>query len=175
MLKSIVKKKLNKLDKRNPTNREITSFHDAETIGILYDYNLESSDQQIVNKWVKWLSEKGKKVQLCNIQKSKLKKGNAVVTSPLELHSNHFNIFGKPKLEEAIVFMHSTFDYLVTFQTNPGKEVRWLSAGSRAKLRIGPYKNDDKLSYCDLYIKSDEESINTYIDKLENTVDNINK
>jgi hypothetical protein len=175
VLNSFIKKKLEKLEKSNPAIRSIVPLSKAESIGILFDYNLSESNQKIIKKWAKWLREKGKTVQLCEVKNSKLKKGENINTSPLELHSNHFNIFGKPKVDEGIVFMHTVFDYLVTFQMDPGKEVNWLSAGSKAKVRIGLYEDDNKLPYCDLYIKSNKEGLENYIDKLENTVENINE
>ncbi len=153
---------LNQSLKKIVVDRKPTDYSAAKSIGILFD-STDLDERQTVLKFADKLKGDGKKVSLM-----------AYFDDRKPHNEFHFKYFTKnevdwlfrPKSDAIEDFIQSEFDIFFNLNLKPNLSLEYLSALSKAHLRVGPATNK---TYCyDLMIDSKNESnLNQFIRDIE--------
>jgi hypothetical protein len=131
-------KSLQKMLREEQTERRPTDFQSARSVGILFDATDEQA-RKVVRDYAADLSQKGKKVELLGFVNDKKKQEDPGFPffTPKEI-----DWFYRPKQAEALAFARKAFDVLVCAYAVDAKPLEYLSALSKAHLRVGRYQED---------------------------------
>ena len=123
---------LRKLDSQ-PILRQPNDYGKAKSIGILFDASY-TKDWAPINKYVQVLRDKGKQVRTLAYFHDKLKHD--------EFPFRYFNRSQldwllRPVSSEVGEFIDQPFDVLITLSASSGMALEYISALSKAQLRVG--------------------------------------
>lgn len=133
----------NRLLRRNTTARSTTDFKKATRIGIIF--SAEGIEKHnAIKKLIKDLKNDGKKVTVL----SYLGKGKQNHEFLFEIiSSNDVSFFGSLRNDIAIKFAEEEFDYLLNLDTSGNHIIENILAMSKAKCRVGIYREDTNPFY----------------------------
>lgn len=150
--------------KRNPG-----TFSQAERIGILFNAS-DKSEYPIVNRYIKQLIDKGIRVSALGYFEDKLEHP--------DFSFNYFNkknvsLTFQPKGEMIDNFINTRFDILFNLYLEDNLMLSYISALSKANMRIGKY--NDNTDYYDLMIDIPMgNGLQYFIDETEKILESIN-
>ena len=152
-----------------PKRKSLVNLNNAKSIGILFDaQNID--EQNLILKYAESLRKKGKKVQLLGY-----------VGDQTELEAFPFDAYSKknidwagcPKSSQAKDFMDHSFDLLLHIACESNLHTSFISALSKAQLRVGP--SVDNTDCYDLMIgASPSTGIKKFIQQMEAVLDKTN-
>jgi hypothetical protein len=138
--------------------RKPIDYAHAKSIGLLFATK-SLSDREVVMKYAKTLSKQQKTVKLLAFFDDKQKNDN--FTFP-HFSNKEIDWALRPKDEAVQQFMQQPFDVLITVSTETSTILEYISALSKANLRVGPYT--ENTSAYDLMIDvSGQHDLNDYI------------
>ncbi len=123
------------LKKAKDIPRKSQNFDELKTIGILFDAK-DFNTRELVAKYAKSFTKKGKKVKLLGFYDEK-NKGNEFDFKCF--NKNDLNWHQIPDHEEVSKFMETPFDLLIDIHLGEILPLEYISALSKAKFRIGRY------------------------------------
>jgi hypothetical protein len=156
--------------------RTILSMKEAKTIGLVFSSN-NAEDVDIAKKYENYLKEMGKTVKtigLINVTAKELPVNTAWWTGPQYITRKELSWFYKPSEEFIRNFVNEPFDMLIDMNIGGELPLRFVSASSKAKCKVGRY--DEKyLSIYDVMIETDKtktlkyflRNVDTYMDMLD--------
>lgn len=157
--------------KRNKIERNAVNFNKAKRIGILFDAT-DPSNEAVVNRYKQNLQNNGKQVDML-----------AYVDDKQEHDTTLFKYFNRKNLSWTLQptgtiveqFMQTPFDILLNLHIDTVPPLEYVSALSKAQLRVGQFR--DSKEYCyDLMIDIPEgDSLNNYIGQIDALLKTINK
>ncbi|MEM1323700.1 MAG: hypothetical protein AAGG75_25795 [Bacteroidota bacterium] len=152
---------LKKLDSQR-IQRQPADYEQSKSIGILFDAT-QSQHWMPIKKYAKTLREKGKKLKILAYFHDKHKHD--------EFPFHYFNRSQldwllRPVSSEVGEFIKQPFDVLMTLNQSASMALEYISALSRAQLRVGPYTEK---TYCyDLMIETkDQQDLPNFIKEVE--------
>lgn len=152
------RRNLQKQLKEQVIRRKPNDFARAKSIGLLFETQ-SLSDCEVVMKYAKSLSKQQKKVKLLAFWNDKQKNDN--FTFP-HFSQKEIDWALRPKDEAVQQFMEQSFDVLITVSTKSSTILEYISALSKANLRVGPYT--ENTSAYDLMIDvSDHHDLNDFV------------
>lgn len=151
-------------------DNSIVNYHNAKTIGILYDGTLPE-DRQRVKKYINRLREQGKQVTSLAYINSK---------KPVEdVTEDHFTpkqvdwLFRPDNNSQEIA--NKKLDLLINLSTTRNLPLEYLAATSQARYRVGRYIEDKTYCY-DLMVYLDaQKSVADLIREVDHLLTEINK
>ncbi len=162
-------RQLHKQLHQSKIQRSPVSYPKAKSIGILF-HALESGSLKVVQQFEEALRQKNKTVKVL-----------AYCPDKTQQESYPYPTFGKketsiafqPKGVEAENFIQTPFDILFNLYQKESLPLGYISACSKAHLRIG--SANDKIFYYDLMIDMPEgKDLNYFIAQAENILRNVN-
>lgn len=136
------KSHLNKKLSQIKSNRPSVEFDYAESIGIVFDAT-DSKNRIKVMDYAQSLIKNGKQVKLLGSVKSKEKE----LTFPFSFFcQREVNWKMIPESPEVDKFLKNDFDILINLYLGKNNPIEYISAISKANLRVGPY-SDNTNSY----------------------------
>lgn len=157
--------------KKSNVIRKAVNFDKAKRIGILFDAT-NPDNEAVVNRYKRNLQNSGKQVDML-----------AYVDDKLEHDTTLFKYFNKKDLSWALEpkssvveqFMQTPFDILLNLHIDTVPPLEYVSALSKAHLRVGQFRDDKEYCY-DLMIDIPEgDSLNNFIGQLDSLLKKINK
>ena len=157
--------------KKNKITRKAVNFDKAKRIGILFDAT-NPDNEAIVNRYKRNLQNSGKQVDML-----------AYVDDKLEHDTTLFKYFNKknlswtlqPKGSVVEQFMNTPFDVLLNLHIDTVPPLEYVSALSKAHLRVGQFRDDKEYCY-DLMIDiPKDDNLNNFIGQLDSLLKKINK
>ncbi len=135
----------------NQSNKQPVGFDQASSIGILFDAT-DPATRSLVKTYVEDLEKKGKKVKLL-----------AFLDEPQQQPNFTFHHFSRkeldwllrPKDANVTTFINTPFDYLINLYRIKKKPLEYITALSKAHLRVGTYSAEKDCF--DLVIEIQEE------------------
>ena len=119
-------------------NRTSVEFDMAETIGILFDAT-EASNRIKVEAYAQKMIKNGKKVSLLGFVKNKQKD----LSFPFKYFTlNEVNWKMIPESSEINQYMNKRFDILINLYLGSNIQIEYISALSKANLRVGPFSEN---------------------------------
>lgn len=119
-------------------NRTSVEFEVAESIGILFDAT-DGANRNKVLAYAQNMIKNGKKVNLLGFVKSKQK---SLSFSFKYFTLNEINWKMIPRSNEVNQFMDKKFDILINLYLEENKSIEYISALSKANLRVGPFSEN---------------------------------
>ncbi len=119
-------------------NRTSVEFEIAESIGILFDATDPSSRNKVL-AYAQGLIKNGKKVNLLGFVKNKQKD---LSFSFKYFTLNEINWKMVPESAEINQFMNKKFDILINLFFGKNSSIEYISALSKANLRVGPFSDN---------------------------------
>ncbi len=166
-------KRINRVNKFN--------FNEIKTVGILFDSS-NSEDYDLVKRYVTYLREHTKKVKVLGFFSTK----NIPTLTYSKLEYDFFSLkelnwVGKPTTHIIDNFINEEFDLLIDLNIHDHFALKYISALSKAKFKVGKYKEKDEEIY-DMMIDSDNtqklkyflRQVDTYITMLNKQDANLN-
>lgn len=152
---------LDKLQKQHSSKQPPVSFESSQTIGILFDAT-DLETREMVIRYTKELRNKLKRVKLLGFFDSKLNDQNFTFN-----YFNRRNIdwAGRPNSEFIQEFVDREFDWLFNLATKPTPQFEYISAISKARMRVGP-STDKTFSY-DIMIDVAGGDLQAFIKQME--------
>ena len=129
-------------------------FDQLKTVGILFDASSQE-DFELVRRYVVYLREHAKKVKVLGFFDTK--KVPQLTYSKLEydfFSSREINWFGKPVTHIIDNFMNEEYDLLIDLNIHDHFPLKYISALSKARFKVGKYKEQDEAIY-DMMIDAD--------------------
>ena len=141
--------------------RRAVTYESAQTIGILFDAT-ELKHRETVLAFSKKLKERDKKVKLLGYFNNK----QDVNAFPFKaFNKTEVDWLMRPKGETCESFMNTSFDLLIGIYEGNNLPLEYITALSKAHLRVGPYTDN---TYCyDLMIDTDKRDLENYIKQVE--------
>lgn len=146
-----------KLELQDTTREKIPykfNFDKVITVGILFDAT-NSDDLEIVKRYVVYMREHRKKVKAIGFFNTKVIPSLAY--SKLEydfLSAKELNWYGKPSSVIVKNFIHEEYDLLIDLNVHDHFVLKYISALSKAKFKVGKYNEKDESIY-DMMIDAD--------------------
>jgi len=154
-------------------NVRSVNFKKAINIGILFDAS-EKIEFEIVKLYIKKLKEQGKKVQAIGYYN--LPQTPVMMNSKLEydfVTAKEINWHYKPKGSITNFFIEQNFDMLLNLCTKNCMPLMYLLALSKAKFKVGTYR-EKYIAYYDLLVHHQKEKdLNNFIANVEKYLENI--
>ena len=154
--------------KRINRKPEIVSFDDANKIGLLYDAT-EEHDSETVKNYVKSLRANSKKdiLALGFVDKKVLHQSQYAQVGLDFFTQKDLNFQMIPNDTVVKNFINNNFDILINVDNGKCFPLRYISAMSKARFRVGRYSNTN-IVYFDMMVKlKGEIPIRTAIDEIE--------
>lgn len=160
-----------KLKKNTKVERFSVQFEKAKHIGILYDAT-ESEHHHVVAAYRQNLLNDGKLVEML-----------AFIDDKEDHDQEFFKYFNRknlswtlePKGAEIDQFINTPFDILLNLHIQPVQPLEYISILSKARLRVGKYRNNAE-SFYDLMIDiAENDSLNNFIGQVDYMIKRINK
>lgn len=130
---------LNRRLRNGSVRRTSMAFEEIRTVGIVYDRDLRT-DEQNIRAFAKQLEREGKRVDLLVVTQEKTPDPQATVPHLTRADVNWHYI---PTGESALLFMNQPFDLLLDLCSSNTHTVNYIAAGSKAKFRVGTSTNAD--------------------------------
>ncbi|MCK5822924.1 MAG: hypothetical protein KAG95_02910 [Bacteroidales bacterium] len=166
----VLKKKL----KKSVRTRQTINLNNAKTIGIIYNDN-EQKSNEIIEKFVEFLSEKNIQVYVVEFINKKIKTDNYIKKNGFNYFSlNDLNCFYKPKSVVVDEFINNDFDILIDLSLNDKCfPVKYINALSKAKFKVGKFYETP--NYFDFMINIDgNNNLKFFIEQIKNYLTMIN-
>ena len=153
---------LNQELKNNPRGEsKMVNLETAKSIGILFDAT-DPARRDRVLKYVEELKKKNKSVKSLGYFDSKLENTNFVFKY---FNAKNIDWAYRPTGEEVNFFIQQPFDLLINLEPETKTYTEYITALSKANLKIGPYTEN---TYCyDLMIDTGEKDLNHFIQEIE--------
>ncbi len=119
-------------------NRASVEFDMAESIGILFDAT-DASNRNKVMAYAQSMIKNGKKVSLLGFARNKQKD---LSFSFKYFTLNEVNWKMIPESPEINQFMNKKFDILINLYLGKNNQIEYISALSKANLRVGPFSEN---------------------------------
>lgn len=153
--------------KKVKLKREVVGFEEAKKIGLLYDAT-EDHNYEVVKQYVKSIRSMQKEVLALGYVDKKVLPSNQFAQYGLDFFTrknlNWQMIPGNPIVTN---FINERFDILINLNSNKCFPLRYISAVSHARFRVGRFDKKDMLCY-DLMIKvNGENGIKIFIEEAE--------
>jgi len=162
-------RQLHKQLHQSKIQRSPVGYPEAKSIGILFHAEEEGS-LKIVQRFEEALRQKNKKVKVLAYCPNKLQQENFPYPT---FGKKETSIAFQPKGAEAESFIQMPFDILFNLYKQESLPLGYISACSKAQLRIG--SANDKTFYYDLMIDMPEDKdLNYFIAQAENILRNVN-
>lgn len=129
-------------------------FDQLKTVGILFDASSQE-DFELVKRYVVYLREHAKKVKVLGFFNTK--QAPQLSYSKLEydfFSSKEINWLGKPITHIIDNFMNEEYDLLIDLNIHDQFPLKYISALSKARFKVGKYKEQDEIIY-DMMIDAD--------------------
>lgn len=153
---------LQQLGKQSRTDRKFLGFEKANNIGILFDAtDLNSRDFAL--QYANQLDKRGKKVKLLGFFDSKLDDANFTFKY---FNRKSLDWAGRPNGEAIREFIEQAFDLMINLDTVSKPQAEYVSALSRAHLRVGPF-TEHTFCYELIIDNSDARSLKTFVQQME--------
>jgi hypothetical protein len=157
------------------------NFTKIKTVGILFGAS-DPEDFELVKRYVIYLREHAKKVKVIGFFSSK--EIPALTYSKLEydfFSLKELNWMGKPSSHIIDNFISEEFDLLIDLNIHDHFPLKYISALSKAKFKVGKYKEEDENIF-DMMIDSDNtqklkyflRQVDTYITMMNKPEPNLN-
>jgi hypothetical protein len=158
---------------KKPYNR--FSFYETRTVGILFDAS-NPEDYELVKRYVVYLREHAKKVKVLGYFSTK--QIPALTYSKLEydfFSSKETNWYGKPTTHIIDNFIEQDFDLLMDLNIHDHFPLKYISAVSKAKFKVGKYKEEDEAIY-DMMIDADNtQTLKYFLRQVDTYISMMNK
>ena len=160
-------------------NISVANLENAKTIGILFDSS-DPEEFELVKRYVLYLKDWKKKVKAIGFFSQK--KIPNLTYSKLEYDFftlKELNWYHKPSNIYIRNFIHEETDVLIDLNIHDRFPLKYISAMSKAKFKIGKYSDADKFIY-DMMIETDKKQgmkyflrqVDTYLQMVNKNVDN---
>jgi hypothetical protein len=151
------------------------NFDQVRTVGMLFDAS-NPEDYELVKRYVVYLREHAKKVKVLGYFSSK--KIPAYTYSKLEydfFSSKEVNWFGKPTTHIIDNFMEEEYDLLIDLNIHDHFPLKYISALSKAKFKVGKFKEEDESIY-DMMIDADNtQTLKYFLRQIDTYITMLNK
>lgn len=131
--KRVFNRSLEQQAKQNRADRKFVGFEKAQNIGLLFDAT-DLNQREGVFQYADHLSKKGKRVKLLGFFDSKLEDPNFTFKY---FNRKNLDWAGRPHGEQVQEFVQQPFDILINLDTTSKPQAEYISAQSKAHLRIG--------------------------------------
>lgn len=147
--------------KQNLFEREPVDFDLSQTIGILFNASLPQQ-REGAKQLAKQLKAKGKKTKLMAFLDEKEQQANFDFK---HFSRKELDLLGRPKSTMVDDFINTPFDFLINLDAQEHLPLTYISARSKAQVRVGPYTNK---TYCfDFMIETKkEDDLQQFINQL---------
>jgi hypothetical protein len=151
------------------------SFYGVRTVGMIFDAS-NPEDYELVKRYVVYLKEHAKKVKVLGYFSKK--QIPALTYSKLEydfFSSKETNWFEKPTTHIINNFMEEEYDLLIDLNIHDHFPLKYISALSKAKFKVGKYKEDDEEIY-DMMIDADNtQTLKYFLRQVDTYITMLNK
>src|ERR1035437_4331026 len=151
------------------------NFDKIKTVGILFDAT-NPDDLEIVKRYVVYMREHRKKVKAIGFFNTK--EIPALTYSKLEydfLSAKELNWFGKPNSAVVKNFIQEDFDLLIDLNVHDHFVLKYISALSKAKFKVGKYNEKDESIY-DMMIDADNtQTLKYFLRQVDTYITMLNK
>jgi len=137
-----LKKKLAEL-KRAESPRKAINFDRAKTIGILFDAS-SSANCVFMNEYRETLIERGKEVSILGYFDDKQTHSNVIFKY---FNKKDLSWYWHPKSQTVNEFANQPFDILISLHLHPSPPLEYVSAISKAHIRVGRAREGNKEAY----------------------------
>jgi|SRR6218665_1080096 len=130
------------------------NFDRIKTVGMLFDAS-NPEDFELVKRYVVYLREQAKKVKVMGYFSAR--QIPSLTYSKLEydfFSSKEINWFGKPTTHLIDNFINEEYDLLIDLNIHDHFPLKYITALSQAKFKVGKYKEEDEKIY-DMMIDAD--------------------
>jgi Family of unknown function (DUF6913) len=145
----LLKRKLSKLENTHHS----VPYGEVRHIGILFNA-ADQSDYVSIEAYANQLKEENKKVEILGY--IPLKHIEGILSYPY-FTKKEINFFQIPNSQDVQDFINKEFDVLLHFSKEEELELEYISALSKAKMRVGKY-NAEKLYCYDLMIEGQNQT-----------------
>jgi hypothetical protein len=158
----VFKRSLQLQGRQNQTDRKFVGFEKSQSIGILFDAT-DLDSREIVFQYAEQLTNNNKRVKLLGFFNSKLDDPNFTFRY---FNRKNLDWAGRPYGENVQDFIQQPFDMMINLDTVPKPQAEYVSAQSKAHLRIGPVTEH---TFCyELMIDiSGSNNFHTFIEQME--------
>lgn len=150
-------------------------FDQLRTVGILFDASGQE-DYELVRRYVVYLREHSKKVKALGFFNSK--EVPQLTYSRLEYDffaAKELNWFGKPSAPVISNFINEEFDLLIDLNIHDHFPLKYISALSKAKFKVGKYKEQEEAVY-DMMIDADNtQTLKYFLRQVDTYIAMLNK
>ncbi len=158
---SIGEKILNSKMKKISRKRGIFNFTNAKTIGIVFNATTQKSFDE-ANNFIKLLEQKKIKVTSIGFVDSKEVRDFYRETLFMSYFSKkNINWYGKPRNERVEMFVNQDFDILIDLSIINEFPIKYISAMSLAKFKVGKQTENEK--YLDFMIDISKKTETEYL------------
>jgi hypothetical protein len=151
------------------------SFYNMKTVGMLFDAS-NPEDYELVKRYVVYLREHAKKVKVLGYFSSR--HIPTLTYSKLEydfFSSKETNWFGKPTTHIIDNFMEEGFDLLIDLNIHDHFSLKYVTALSNAKFKVGKYKEEDEKIF-DMMIDADNtQTLKYFLRQIDTYISMMNK
>ncbi len=151
------------------------NFNEIKTVGILFDAS-NTEDYDLVKRYVVYLREHSKKVKVLGFFSTK--QIPSLTYSKLEydfFSLKELNWYGKPSTHIINNFIAEEYDLLIDLNIYDHFALRYISALSKAKFKVGKYKEKDEEIY-DMMIDSDNtQKLKYFLRQVDTYITMLNK
>lgn len=163
---------LNQKLKTLSIDRKPICFEDARTVAILFDAS-SPENQVTVSNYKKRLRGMGKKVEVMAFVNNKDQQNTNYVFK--HFNKKNLNWYFHPTGSTISQFINEPYDILMCLHTNPVLPLEYISALSKAHLRVGPYYEDKTFCYDLMIDNMDDDDLNNFIGQIDNVLKIINR
>lgn len=161
-------------DPRKPFQHKF-NFNSIKTVGMLFDAS-NPEDYELVKRYVVYLREHAKKVKVLGYFSEK--QIPAYTYSKLEydfFSSKEINWFGKPTTHIIDNFLEEEYDLLIDLNIHDHFPLKYISARSKAKFKVGKFKEGDESIY-DMMIDADNtQTLKYFLRQIDTYITMLNK
>jgi len=151
------------------------NFHGVRTVGMLFDAS-NPEDYELVKRYVVYLREHAKKVKVMGYFSKK--QIPALTYSKLEydfFSAKETNWFGKPTTHIIDNFIEEEYDLLIDLNIHDHFSLKYITALSKAKFKVGKYKEEDESIY-DMMIDADNtQTLKYFLRQIDTYITMLNK
>ena len=149
-------------------DHEAVGFDEAKKIGILYDAT-DASNFEIVKAYVKNVRSRQKDILALGYVDRKELPSNQFAQYGLDFFTRkHLNWQMIPQYTIVSNFMVEKFDILINLTSNSCFPLRYITALSHARFRVGPFDRKNMMCYDLMIDTKGEEGIKVFIEEVEN-------
>jgi hypothetical protein len=148
--------------------REVVGFDEAKKIGLLYDAT-NNGDFEVVKQYIKSVRSRQKDVLALGYVDKKELPANQYAQYGLDFFSRkNLNWQMIPANPVVNNFINESFDILINLNNNKCFPLRYISAVSHARFRVGRFDKKNVICYDMMIQLNGEPGIKTIIEEVEN-------